>query len=121
MERVQIQALIERQARAWEQRNIEAILSDFAPQALFCSPGGHWQGREEIRAAATAFLATVSEVKVKITRILVDGDQGAVEWSWCETRLGAQTPHMMEDAIIFALQDGQIIYWREYFDPAQMG
>jgi uncharacterized protein (TIGR02246 family) len=120
MERVQIEALIERQARAWEEGNLDAIVADFAPDAIFCSPGGRWQGREEIRAAATAFLATVSAVKVEITRILVDGEHGAVEWRWCETALAVQTPHTMEDAIIFTLHDRQIVYWREYFDPAQI-
>jgi limonene-1,2-epoxide hydrolase len=25
----------------------------------------------------------------------------------------------MEDAVVFELRDGAIVYWREYFDPLQ--
>ena len=40
------------------------------------------------------------------------------EWTWSETSRADGRRHTVEDAIIFALRDDQIVYWREYFDTA---
>lgn len=111
-------ALIERQARAWEAADIDACLADFAPDALFMSPGGRWQGTAEIRKTIETFFAGASDVKVDVTRVMVAEDQGAVEWTWNETRFSDGQRHSAEDAIIFQVRDDKIIYWREYFDTA---
>ncbi len=118
MDITQVRALVERQARAWEQGNVDACVADFAADALFMSPGGRWQGHTEIRAVITAFFTTASDVKVEITRVMLDGQQGAIEWTWSEVRQSDGKRHMAEDAIIFELQDDKIVYWREYFDTA---
>ena len=88
------------------------------PMDLFISPGGRWRGPAEIRTAVQAFFESAGEVKVEITRVLVDGDQGAAEWTWTETRLPSGSRHTAEDSIIFEVRDGKIVYWREYFDTA---
>lgn len=106
-------ALVERQARAWEQRDPDAIIADFAPGAEFISPGGRWQGRQAIREAAMAFFAGVVAVRVRITRVLADGDHGAVEWTWSETRADGRTV-TADDAILFDVREGKIERWREY-------
>ena len=118
MNKEQAWALVERQARAWEQADFEAAVADFAPDGLFISPGGRWQGHEEIRQAMTLFFEGVLEVNVEITRVLIDGNQGAAEWTWSETRRADNSRHTAEDAIIFELSNEKIIYWREYFDTA---
>ena len=51
-----------------------------------------------------------------MTRVLLDGDQGAVEWTWSETNRADGRSHTAEDGIIFVLRDDKIVYWREYFD-----
>lgn len=113
-------ALVERQARAWERADLDAIPADFAADGWFISPGGRWQGHAAIRGAAAQFFAVAHEVQVTITRVMIDGDMGAAEWTWSEKRRATGTRHSAEDAIIFVLRDGQIVYWREYFDTAQM-
>lgn len=113
-----VRGLIERQARAWEQADLDAIVAEFAADALFVSPGGRWQGPAAIRSAAAAFFAGVSAVQVTITRVMLAGNQGAVEWTWREKRRSDGQFHTAEDAIIFELSDGKIVYWREYFDTA---
>jgi uncharacterized protein (TIGR02246 family) len=118
MSNQQAEALIKRQARAWETADLEAIVADFAEEALFISPGGRWQGRAAIRSAAQAFFATVNAVQITVTRVLSDGNQGAVEWSWSEIRRTDGATHTAEDAIIFVVADEKIVYWREYFDTA---
>jgi uncharacterized protein (TIGR02246 family) len=110
--------LVTRQAQAWQAADPEAIVRDFAPDGRFIAPGGRWQGRAAIGAAAADFFAHIAAVRISITRILVDGDQGAVEWTWSEQRLGSDQWHTVEDAIVFEVRHGQLIYWREYFDTA---
>ena len=113
-------ALVERQARAWEQADLQAIAADFATDGILMSPGGRWQGETAIRAAAEGFFHVSTDVEVNVTRVLLDGDSGAAEWTWSETRRADGSRHRAEDAIIFLLQNDKIVYWREYFDTAQM-
>jgi uncharacterized protein (TIGR02246 family) len=120
MQKEQVRALIARQARAWEHADVEAIVADFAPDCLFIAPGGRWQGHHALRAAAEASFAASTAVQITITRVLLDGDQGAVEWTWSETGRADGRRHTVEDGIIFQLSAGKISYWREYFDTAQM-
>lgn len=109
--------MVERQARAWEQADADAALADFAVDGVLISPGGRWQGHDAIRAAMRSFFEGVSGVEVIVTRVLLDGDQGAAEWTWTETHQDGSR-HVADDAIIFALLNEKIIYWREYFDTA---
>ncbi len=120
MDHEQINVLIERQARAWEQGNLSALVSDFAPDALFITPGGHHKGQDAIRKAAQSALQSVREVKVIVTRIVFDGEDGAVEWTWIQTDRKTDQRQTVEDAIIFTLRGDKIIYWREYFDTAAL-
>ncbi len=119
MNRQEATALVERQARAWEQMDLEAILADFAPDGVLISPGGRWQGYAALRKGIASFFAASGDIKIAITRVLVDGDQGAVEWTWSETKKATGRRHTVEDAIIFGTRDGKIVYWREYFNTAQ--
>lgn len=106
--------LVNRQAQAWQSNDVEAIVADFAVDALFISPGGHWRGSEQIAAAAHDFFSTTTDIQIDVTSVLCDGDRCAVEWSWRETRLLDNSQHGADDAIIFTLQNGKIAYWREY-------
>ena len=117
----ELRQLVERQARAWENADLDAITADFAEDGVLISPGGRWQGAAAIRAAAESFFTAARDVQVQVTRVFGAGDQGAAEWTWSETRLATGQRHSAEDAIIFTLRDGKIVYWREYFDTAQMG
>ena len=114
----QARALVARQARAWERADLDAICADFAPDAVFISPGGLWHGPDAIRAAALAFFESSTRVQVDITRILFDGSQGAIEWTWSETRRADGRRTTVDDGIIFAMRGDQIVYWREYIDTA---
>lgn len=119
MSREEARALVERQARAWENEDLDAITADFAPDGVLVSPGGRWQGPKAIRAAAEQFFAGTTGVRVEVTRVLLDGDAGAAEWTWTESRSDG-TRRTAEDAIVFELRDGRIARWREYFDPADL-
>jgi uncharacterized protein (TIGR02246 family) len=118
MNRMQAQRLVEQMAIAWVQRDISAIVSLFAEDGALITPGGAARGQAAIASMITTFFAQPVAVAVTITRVLVDGSQGAVEWIWRETSTsGAE--RTLEDAIIFEVRDGKVVYWREYFDPTQ--
>lgn len=114
----EIRQLVERQARAWEMGDADSIAADFAPDGALISPGGRWQGPNELHRAVAATFEAVEDVNIEVTRVLLDGEQGAVEWTWSEKRKGDGRWYTMEDGIIFELENGKISYWREYFDPA---
>src|SRR5262245_19118216 len=121
MNRQEARALVQRQADAWEEANADAIIADFEPDGVLIAPGGQWKGHDSLRQAIASFFATSSDIQITITRVLVDGDQGAVEWTWRETKKSTGKRHTVDDAIIFMVRDGKITSWREYFDTAKTG
>jgi uncharacterized protein (TIGR02246 family) len=119
MNHADVQHLVERMAMAWMQRDVTTIVALFSDDGQFITPGGAVRGQAAIAAATTKFFARPVAVTVTITRVLVDGAQGAVEWIWRETNSTTGAHRTMEDAIVFELRDDKLAYWREYFDPAQ--
>jgi ketosteroid isomerase-like protein len=98
-----IKQLVERQANAWETADSE-------------KPGSQFSGKEEIKAAAESYFAEFVDTTVTIKRIIVKGNEGAIEWAWNEKNKATGKTSQAEDAIIFELEDGKIKYWREYID-----
>ena len=86
MKREECKALVQRQAEAWQRGDIDVIVADFDEAGALITPGGTWVGHAAIRQAAIAFWTTVKSVQVEIKCVLIDGDQGAVEWRWTEMR-----------------------------------
>lgn len=111
-----IQQLVERQARAWENGDAEAIVNDFAEGATFVVPGATFRGRQEIKAAAEDYFANFTSTQVTIKRIIASGNEGAVEWSWSDEDKKTGQKNTADDAIIFELENGKIAYWREYIE-----
>jgi uncharacterized protein (TIGR02246 family) len=119
MKRMVAQRLVERMASAWMQRDVSAIVALFSEEGQFITPGSVSHGQAAIAATVTKFFVRPIAVKVTITRLLVDGSHGAIEWVWRETNSTSGAERIMEDAIIFAVRDSKLVYWREYFDPTQ--
>jgi uncharacterized protein (TIGR02246 family) len=113
-------ALVERQARAWKGADPAAIIGNFAPDGALISPRGRWRGHDALRRAAESVFAAVTDVRVVVTRVLLEGDQGAAEWTWSETNRADGSRHTVEDAIIFELRDDKLVSWHEYFDAAAL-
>ena len=112
-----IQALVEKQALAWEQGNVSSIVEDFAPDALFVAGGYTFRGREAIQKSAEGYFRQFKDTKVKIKRVIIEDNQGAVEWDWSDRQRRTGKKSAAEDAIIFELtDDGKISYWREYIE-----
>ena len=120
MNHEEARALVERQAHAWTQGDTAAMIADFAPDGALISPRGHWRGHDALRRAAESVFAAVTDVQVVVTRVLLEGDQGAAEWTWSETNRADGSRHTVEDAIIFELRDDKLVSWREYLDTASL-
>jgi uncharacterized protein (TIGR02246 family) len=111
-----IKQLVERQANAWETANIEKLLADFAEDSVFVVPGSIYRGKQQIKQAAESYFRQFTDTKVTIKRVIVQGDEGAVEWTWSEKNKETGEKAQADDAIIFELESGKIKYWREYID-----
>jgi uncharacterized protein (TIGR02246 family) len=111
-----IQQLVNRQAEAWLTGDVDQIIADFAEDSLFIVSSSRLQGKQQIKQAAQDFFVSNSVVNIEINRIIENGDQGAVEWSWSEINRETGERSYAEDAILFALEDRKIKYWREYID-----
>lgn len=111
------EAMVKKQALAWEQGDVSRIVEDFAPSATFIAAGHIFQGVEAIQKAAEDYFRQFTDTKVTIKRVITGGNQGAVEWDWSDRHRQTGEQSEAEDAIIFELQDnGKIVYWREYIE-----
>jgi uncharacterized protein (TIGR02246 family) len=112
--------LVARQARAWEEQDVEAILDDFHPDAVFAAPGMMLQGHDQIGEGAQDYFDRFDEIEVRVTLIVEDpsGLRGAVEWHLSARDRATGQREGTPDAIIVELRDGLITRWREYIDTA---
>ena len=116
MTRDEARAFLLRRANAWARKDLDAIMADYAPDIVYVAPTIRFDGTAGMRENAARYLEEFSDIDVELTRLIVDGDQGALEWTWSETRVADGQRRSVQDAIIFELRDGKIVYWREYFD-----
>ena len=110
-------ALVERQARAWEDGNFDLAAGDWQPDGALISPGGMFPV-ESLRDVMAGYHARFMDLTVVITNVFLasDGRKGAVEWLWTVTRRSDGARGATPDAIIVDLVDGKISSWREYFN-----
>ena len=116
MNRKAVEAIIRRQASAWENGDVETIVADFAEDSLFIAARKQFKGKEAIKTAVEDYFRQFTDTKVKIKRIIIEGDSGAVEWDWSDKNRQTSVYGYAEDAIIFQLQNNKIAYWREYIE-----
>lgn len=112
-----IQALVERQARAWERNDFDLAAPDWLPDGLLVAPAGEWQAAA-LRQTIADFHTHFTDLVVDITNVFAsaDGNKVAIEWDWSVTRKADGARSLTKDAIIVDLVNGKIKSWREYFD-----
>lgn len=121
MTRDEVRDFLLRRVQAWSEGDLEAIMADYAPDVVLIAPGVRHEGRDALRESNARYLAEYTDIHAELTRVIVDGDEGALEWTWSETRRADGKRRSVDDAIVFVLRDGQIVYWHEYFDTAAFG
>lgn len=111
-----IRQLIHQAREAWATLDANGVAQLFTPQGELIVPGQRWQGRAAIQQAVEEFASQSTDIDIQIHRILVEGNQAMVEWSWTETDRATGQRSRADDAIAVEIQDGLIQRWREYID-----
>jgi uncharacterized protein (TIGR02246 family) len=101
---------------AWINGNADNFVDLFLSDGEFIVPGQSLTGQLAIRQAMVNFTAAYSEIQIQIHRILIDGEQAAVEWTWCDMENKSGLRQYAEDAILVDFREGKIQRWREYID-----
>ena len=115
-----LEALVNRQAKAWETQDLTTLVEDFADDAVFIATGFTFTGKAEIEKAAADYFRDFKDTKVTIKRTVYQDNKGAVEWDWSDRKKSNDQPSAAEDAIVFELNsEGKIIYWREYIEKVE--
>lgn len=114
--KAEVLALIKRQAQGWENGDGLAIAADFAEDAIFIVDRITLKGKAEIKTAAEDYFKQFTDTQVKLKRIIIEDNQGALEWDWRDRHRQSGQVGYAEDAIIWELAKGKIVYWREYIN-----
>jgi limonene-1,2-epoxide hydrolase len=104
---------------AWEERDIEKILSLMTPDAHYHNiPMQPLQGREAIRGMLSAFLANATKVKWTVHHIAESPAGVVLAERTDDFEMG---PKRLSLRVMgtFEFKDGLISAWRDYFDLAQ--
>jgi uncharacterized protein (TIGR02246 family) len=114
---VEIQRLVERQARAWELNDFDLAAPDWLPDGVLITPGGEWPVGK-LRQTLADFHTDFTDLSVTLKNVFAsaDGCKAAIEWDWAVTRRSDGARSVTQDAIIVDLVNGKIKSWREYFD-----
>lgn len=110
-----IHSIIQQARDSWIDGDADAFAALFTADGEFLVPGNRWVGRDAIRQVAADFAASSLNVTIEIRRIIIDGNQAAVEWIWEDTNLSGQH-NKADDVIVIDFANGQISHWREYID-----
>lgn len=112
--------ILERMARGFNDRNVESILAEFAPDGVFDTSQGpdpwgeRFEGHGAIRAAIESVFATLPDIHFEHAERWVCGERGVTEWTCTAT-----TPkgHRMEvrGCDLFRFQDGKVAHKDTYF------
>jgi steroid delta-isomerase-like uncharacterized protein len=125
MTRDEILGLLARRANAWRQLDIEALVADYADDAVVDSPlaGGITHGREQIIQVFRTYFAAFPNMQMQEDEVLVDGHRAAVMASFSGTDSGGfmgmpPTGRTITIPVVFLYEfkDGKIVRDRRVYD-----
>ena len=114
-------------AAAFDRHDLDAIMSHFADDAVFETPGGTepWgrraAGREAVGAAFADRFAGIPDVRYQQDDHFVDGDRGASEWTLSGTTVDGDRIEI-RGCDLWTFRDGRVVkkdsYWKIRTPPA---
>ena len=112
--------ILQRQTAAWNAGDIDAILRDFALDAVLTDASGRTlSGIPAIRQSLTAFFSTFDQIRLTLCAVVAQGESAACEWEFsCRHRLTGNHARLPASVFI-TCHTGKITHWREYYDTAQ--
>ena len=125
MTRDEILGVLARRAEAWHRLDVEALIDDYAPDAVVDSPlaGGPTSGTEQIRQVFQTYFVAFPDLKMEQRDVLVDGQRAAVMATFSGTDRGgfmgmAATGRRIDIPVVFLYEfrDGKIVRDRRVYD-----
>ena len=113
-------AILEHQTAAWNAADVDAILQDFASDAVLTSASGQTlTGIPAIRQSLTSFFSAFAQIRLEVRALVTQSDTAACEWEFsCRHRLTGNAARLPASVFI-TCRNGKITAWREYYDTAQ--
>ena len=108
-------ALINKQAKAWETGDYKLFESILHDELVFAYPGRRMNKNETLQDFID-YHKSFNNTKIYINKIIVDGNDVAIEWQFASTNKNTGNRTAVSDAIIGKVKDGKIIIWKEYLD-----
>jgi ketosteroid isomerase-like protein len=113
--------MLEGIARAFDQHDLDGIMTHFADDAVFEGPRGtepwgtRFVGRKAVREAFAARFSGIPDIRYQQDSHFVDGDRGASEWTLSGTTTEGQRIEV-RGCDLWTLRDGAIVkkdsYWK---------
>ena len=107
--------LVYNHAKAWENGDLELLDIVLHKDVVFAYPGRRLDKRETL-ADLIDYNKSFKDTKIYINKIIVNGNELAVEWQFASTSIKTGNRTAVSDAIIGKMKDGKIIVWKEYLD-----
>jgi ketosteroid isomerase-like protein len=108
-------------ATAFDEHDLDRIMTYFAEDAVFEAPRGtepwgtRFVGREAVREAFAGRFAGIPDIRYQGDSHFVDGDRGASEWTLSGTTTEGQRIEI-RGCDLWTLRDGQVVrkdsYWK---------
>ena len=107
--------IVYKHAKAWETGDLELLDSILHEDVIFAYPGRRLD-KQETLADLIDYNKSFKDTKIYINKIIVNGNELAVEWQFASTSIKTGNRTAVSDAIIGKMKDGKIIVWKEYLD-----
>ena len=108
-------------AAAFDRHDLDAILAQFADDAVFEGPRGperwgqRFVGKEQIREAFAGRFAGIPDVRYRDDEHFVAGDRGVSEWTLSGTTSSGE-PIEVRGCDLWTFRDGQVVkkdsFWK---------
>jgi uncharacterized protein (TIGR02246 family) len=109
-----IREQLKKAALCWQSGDADGFASLFTLDGEFIAPEHQCFGQNSIKNAFAKFAQTNSNVKIKVRRILIDGNVAAIERRLENTENATGNCQQTEGLIVVDFRNGQISRWREY-------
>jgi steroid delta-isomerase-like uncharacterized protein len=125
MTRDDILALLAHRAESWRRLDVEALVADYAPDAIIDSPlaGGSTQGLDQIKQVFLTYFVAFPNLEMEEHEVLIDGARAAVMATFAGQDVGgfmglpATGRHVTIPVVfLYEFKDGKIVRDRRVYD-----
>lgn len=110
-----IEQMVRDHAKAWETGDMELLDSLLHEDVVFAYPGRRLN-KNQTMEDLDYFTGHFKDTKVYISKVIIDGNNVAVEWQFATTKIENGERQVVSDAIIGEVKDNKFIVWKEYLD-----